>query len=817
MNNFKNEKIFDKDAKQNFNTKADILALLKRKIKKAEIEKLFFFTVEEWNSDPEKILKTISSSFNNKIIVRSSAIDEDSQNSSLAGSYESVLDVLPTNKKSTINAINRVINSYKIKNNFEIRNKILIQNQSKNIVTSGVIFSRTPDTGAPYFIINYDDSRITNSVTKGLVNRTIKIYRYCQKNYVPKKWRKLILSIFELEKILNSDILDVEFGIRKNQNIVIFQVRPLTGLSNQSFSYNDLRLQNRISKLEYDFIRSKNSPNEQISIFSDMADWNPSEIIGKNPNQLDYSIYDNLIMNYAWFKGRTVIGYKKPYSKNLMKKFGNKPYVNVTTSFSSFFPKQFSTSIEKKIMKYYLSKLQKYPYLHDKVEFEILFSCYDLTVTKRLKELKKYGFTNEEINNIEMELKQFTNTIFENFSKILKDSQNSIKELKTHREIIIENLENSNKTYVDYLDTAKILLEDCKKFGTIPFSTMARIAFISSIIIKSFVSKNILNVKDYNSILESIESPLTDFRKDFALFSNKKMTFKQFIKKYGHLRPGTYDITATRYDNEKFFEKYKFQPIQSHINKKINQKKIEQVLERQGLKIQYNDFIDLVKSSISERERLKFEFTKNLSESLEFIALSGEKLGFSRKDMANLDLSTIINSQKLSRKKLTEKWSSKIKQNAIHKEINNYLQLPPIISDIKDFFIVDYFVSKPNYISEKKITADIKIIKNLNNDDLKNKIVLIENADPGYDWIFTKNPLGLITKYGGVASHMAIRCSELGLPAAIGCGEMLFENLKKSKKIMLDCKNEQITILENETINEILEVKKTLRSLGYIK
>jgi phosphoenolpyruvate-protein kinase (PTS system EI component) len=94
---------------------------------------------------------------------------------------------------------------------------------------------------------------------------------------------------------------------------------------------------------------------------------------------------------------------------------------------------------------------------------------------------------------------------------------------------------------------------------------------------------------------------------------------------------------------------------------------------------------------------------------------------------------------------------------------------------------------------------------------------MLKNADPGYDWIFTKNPSGLITQYGGVASHMAIRCAELALPAAIGCGEIFYEKLKFASKIMLDCKNEKIIILENSTNDEINEVKKTLKLLGYIK
>ena len=71
--------------------------------------------------------------------------------------------------------------------------------------------------------------------------------------------------------------------------------------------------------------------------------------------------------------------------------------------------------------------------------------------------------------------------------------------------------------------------------------------------------------------------------------------------------------------------------------------------------------------------------------------------------------------------------------------------------------------------------------------------MLIKNADPGYDWIFSHPINGLITLYGGVASHMAIRCAEFNMPAAIGCGNLLYNKIKSSKKIILDCKNKKIS------------------------
>ena len=64
---------------------------------------------------------------------------------------------------------------------------------------------------------------------------------------------------------------------------------------------------------------------------------------------------------------------------------------------------------------------------------------------------------------------------------------------------------------------------------------------------------------------------------------------------------------------------------------------------------------------------------------------------------------------------------------------------------------------------------------------------------------------------------MSIRCSEVGLPAAIGCGEIIYEKIYSASKVLLDCKNHQIIILEHEKPDEFIEQKKVLKSLGYIK
>jgi len=104
-----------------------------------------------------------------------------------------------------------------------------------------------------------------------------------------------------------------------------------------------------------------------------------------------------------------------------------------------------------------------------------------------------------------------------------------------------------------------------------------------------------------------------------------------------------------------------------------------------------------------------------------------------------------------------------------------------------------YSKLKPNFVTSSSVVSDIFILDDeVANLDINNKIVFIENADPGYDLIFSHNIKGLVTKYGGAASHMVIRCAELDMPAAIGCGDVIFNELLKYKKISLDCSNHKI-------------------------
>ena len=803
-----------------FTSKSNVLKFLKSKVKLSKIEKIHVFTVDEWEKNPNSVLNFISKSFKyKKIIIRSSAIGEDSIESSQAGNYQSILDVDSQNISAIKKSINKVVLSYKKKGNNNPKNQILIQKQVTNSLLSGVIFSRTPENGAPYFVINYTIGSSTDAVTKGLKTQTVKIYRNIKKSEIPIKWKKLISAIIEIEKIFKNNMLDIEFAITKN-NVIIFQVRPITSIPTLNFNEIDNMFSKLIFKNKIIFSKLNNSNlfYGNSTKFSDMADWNPSEIIGNNPNRLDYSLYDYLIMNDSWQKGRSRIGYHDVGKAPLMVQFGNKPYVDVRASFNSLLPQNIPAYLKKKLINYYLKKLSENPFLHDKVEFEILFSCFDLTIDSRLKELRDFNFSTKEINNIKNSLLILTNNILSDFPTIANNCKKSIQTMSINRNEIKKQLKNKPKSPKILLNFTEKLLKDCKTFGAIPFSTMARISFISSILLRSAEKEKIVTAKFIENFMNSISTPLSKFQNDFILFSEKKITKSNFLQKYGHLRPGTYDITALRYDSQNpYFDEFKISKTKTS-KKTIVDRNLTKIFSQYGIIFNEIDFLDFVTNSITQRENLKFEFTKNLSDALELIAEAGSILGFSRKQLSNLSIKTILKTKNLRNASIRNFWNKSIIIEKQNRSINGFFSLPSLIFTKQDFDIIQYYISKPNYVTSKKVQSEIVRLRP--HDEripiLKNKIVLIENADPGYDWIFTKKPLGLITKYGGVASHMSIRCAEIGLPAAIGCGDMIFEKLNNSSEILLDCKNQQIVILEYKIDDQEIEVNKTLRYLGYI-
>jgi len=251
-----NKKKLKVSHKHVFTSKANVLKILAKKTKKSRIEKIYDFTISDWKNNEKNILKIIAKNFGStKIIVRSSAKGEDSFEQSKAGQYLSILNVNSNSENELKLAINSVIKSYYKNDNRDPKNQILIQTQTPDIIISGVVFTRTENVGAPYYVINFEEGSSTDGVTKGKVSTTVKIFRNIPPKRIPKKWIALIKSIKEIESIFRTSLLDIEFGISKTNQVTVFQVRPMTSVKNIFSHQIDLDVKNMILSCKKKFLK----------------------------------------------------------------------------------------------------------------------------------------------------------------------------------------------------------------------------------------------------------------------------------------------------------------------------------------------------------------------------------------------------------------------------------------------------------------------------------------------------------------------------------------------------------------------------------
>ena len=135
-------------------------------------------------------------------------------------------------------------------------------------------------------------------------------------------------------------------------------------------------------------------------------------------------------------------------------------------------------------------------------------------------------------------------------------------------------------------------------------------------------------------------------------------------------------------------------------------------------------------------------------------------------------------------------------------KLTQAIKTPFLIRNLSDIFIIPSLKSRPNFVTSRRIQAPIVYHNDhtITNNSYKGKIVLIERADPGYDWIFLSPIAGLVTQYGGANSHMAIRCAEFDIPAAIGCGQQIFNQIKSNTHALLDCASGLIKTINHDKI-----------------
>lgn len=768
-----------------FGSKAETLEKLENVIRKAKVLPQIRLNACDWNQHA-LITKIEQKGWKNiPLIVRSSASQEDTLESSLAGHFVSLTNI--QNLDELCEAVDHVIASY---GKLSTHDQVFIQPMLQSVCMSGVAFSYDPRTGAPYRVINYDDmSGSINSVTAGKTN-ALKVYyaHHTQINNHPEPISQIIELLEELESHFGEVCLDIEFAITEKRELFLFQVRPrmakTAAISVNEHTHVLRSIESKIKEL------SKPHPylHGSKGIFGIMPDWNPAEITGVRPRPLALSLYKDIITDNIWAYQRENYGYRNLRSFPLLIHFHGLPYIDVRVSFNSFIPSVLNDQLAEKLVNYYLVKLEKEPHLHDKIEFEIIYSCYTLDLPQRLNELKEAGFSSTELDHLSSCLRLLTNRIIDPENGLCSRDLQKIKNLEDRFvKICSSSLNTISKIYW--------LLEDCKRYGTLPFAGIARAAFIAVQLLKSLVHIGILTPEETDAFLASLNTMCSNMQKDrWQLHKN------DFLARYGHLRAGTYDILSPRYDEapDYYFDwDNESAPIKNSsqfVLRATQRKQIENILHEHGLQHDVASLFEFIESAIEGREHAKFLFSRSLSEALRLIKQLGDEYGLTQEECSYLDISDIkrLYSCSLDIKSLfMESLARGKKLHACAKEVI----LPPLIRDFKEVWSFNLTQTEPNYVTLKKASGSVCLLES-SEANISGKIVMISSADPGYDWIFIHPIAGFITMFGGVNSHMAIRSAELGIPAVIGAGELLYHRWSQAKILEMDCENKIVKVIQ---------------------
>lgn len=767
-----------------FSTKAETLDTLRGDLTTASIAPQVHFSVVEWQRNRTGILATLDDRLGAvPVIVRSSCGREDGEHASNAGAFLSLLDVMPEGRAV---AIDEVVATYGAA---DAADQVLVQPMLRQVLRSGVAFSHDPNTAAPYRIINWVEGSDTTAVTGGKHVRTWQQAAWA-KSSPPAELEPVLTLLDDMLLRSGGRAVDIEFAVTRDgeagERLWLLQARPLVLDRTPQDPLEQARLLGHAAELVERGMRPHPFVKGAQTVFGVMPDWNPAEIIGLRPRPLALSLYRDLITDSIWAYQRHNYGYRNLRSCPLMLHFHGLPYIDVRLSFNSFVPAALDDGLAGRLVDHYIERLLAEPTLHDRVEFEIVHSCYSLDIAERARVLQEAGFSVAETDRIADALRDLTNGIIDPEKGLWRTDAAKLETLERRREELLA-------ADTSPVDRIYWLLEDTKRYGTLPFAGLARAGFVSVQLLRSLEKVGVFSAEDTDAFLQSTSTITSQMAAD-----RSRLSRSVFLQKYGHLRPGTYDILSLRYDEapDLYFnwsERQEAVDATRPFSISLPQmREIGRLLDQHGLQIDPVGLFNFLQAGIELREQAKFAFTRNLSDILSLLQDFGEAHGFSRDDLSYCDISTIRELQ-IAALGPKEVLARSIEGGRARYAETLTLSLPPLIQRPEDVWGFEYPSINPNYITRRQVTAEVADLDD--RESLTGRIVCIPNADPGYDWLFSRGIAGLVTAWGGANSHMAIRAGELGLPAVIGAGEVNFEKWSTAHRLHIDCAGKLVEII----------------------
>jgi choline kinase len=787
-------------------TKAGTLARLRPMVRRSLIPDSRSFTVGDWREARSQILADIGSAFpDRQVIVRSSSLSEDSWATSSAGAFLSITSISTANRDETATAVDRVVASYPSESPID---EVLVQVVVSDVTAAGVLMTRSPETGAPYFVINYDDlSGRTDAVTSGRSGGLKMAYVHRSRvlgHGLGADIDRVLGAATELESLVGHDSLDIEFALLPDDRVAVLQVRPIV-TDYGEWKTADEDVEAALSEAERELDRLSDPGPFVVGdtvCLGVMPDWNPAEILGVKPRRLALSLYQYLITDEVWAQQRAEFGYRDVRPCPLVVTLAGQPFVDVRASFNSFVPAALDAPAARGLVNRYVDRLHEHPELHDKVEFEIALTCKSLDFATRAGDLLAGALRPDQVDELGRALAELTRRGVEHREAHVA----AVARLQGRADQIMADVD-------DPLDRAYLLLEDCRRIGTPAFSHLARDAFVAMEWLRSLVRLGVLDATEVEGFMGSLRTVTREFTDDVERLNQGQLTWDEFAARYGHLRPGTYELTSPRYADS--LQQYlgagvRTAPAAGWVvaHRRVAaggpatgavtaaslwpgrvQGEIERLLGAAGMPMSFDAFASFLRAAIEGREYAKFAFTRNLSAALEDLASVGAGYGLSRVELSHLHVQDLLGLRRGAGGRVAEWLGARAEGGERAYRHTLAVELPALVFRPEELRAFQQLEVLANFVTAETVRAPVAAIGTGPPDDaaLEGSIALILSADPGYDWLFTRGIAGLITAYGGANSHMTIRAAERSLPAAIGVGLRRHDVLRQARVIELDC------------------------------
>ncbi|MBR9703546.1 hypothetical protein GOV10_05885, partial [Candidatus Woesearchaeota archaeon] len=277
------------------------------------------------------------------------------------------------------------------------------------------------------------------------------------------------------------------------------------------------------------------------------------------------------------------------------------PYVDVRMSFNTFTPASISDTTAEKLIDEYIWKLRQFQDFHDKVEFKVVYSCYRLDFEEIEDEMRLNKFSDKEIAEVRAGLFKLTDDIIEERVTSIANELKLADEMARRRKKIVAS-------DIDPFVKIAQLGHDCREFGTLPFSKLARFAFMGSILMRSLKKKGIITQEEYDAFFASIKTVATDFLDRLGELKKGSISKQEFLKEFGHLRPGTYDIGSKTYAQgfDDYIDLKNFTAVKEsdafHFSSE-KKKKITAELSKHGFQFDAERLLQFVREATSAREK----------------------------------------------------------------------------------------------------------------------------------------------------------------------------------------------------------------------